>query len=216
MYNNKNYTKTKENIAKIISIVVAITITVVFITITANNRNIAQIYINYIKTALAVVWYISYIIHYSYDLRQFTSKAGAIVLNVIYSVFYVIQLIGLFNVFNYIEIQHYFLWRYDISFLEIAYKNIEYDFLSGKFGYLLLQMLMFTTCLLIAFAKIKVNNYVGNTTSEISHKTQKIDEVKTHEVEKDIIKPDFRQNPSSAKLRSRKRAEDRRNKATKN
>lgn len=198
--------KKRSGLIKFIYIILCFITTITCVSVCLNDRNITQHYIVNMKIIFVIIWYICYLICFIHAIKDVSNKGVKIFVGVTYSVFYTVQTIVLFNLLNFIEIQHYFLWKYNISFYEIIYRNVAYDIINAKFGYLALLLIMFIGCLIYCICAEKTYKKEENYEKVSSFK---MPELKISE--KEYKKADFRQKPSKAKLRSKKRAEKRKN-----
>lgn len=155
-------------------------------------------------------------------LNKKRSKKMAILASLIFSILFTVQMIFIYNAYNFIEIQHYFSWEHNISYLEVISADVLYDFSSLTFKYFMIFAIMFVICIFGAIiSSNKFNQFLDKIISKMLNyddfDDDFDDDLELYEFismnKQQPAKPisaanerNFRQNPSQGKLNSRARS----------
>lgn len=171
----------KKGIATLIFVVTTCILTVLSVIICCVNEMIFGLLGGFTKDALFVLWIISYYLIMSFILKK-KKKVATILLSLLFALMFTTQMLFIINAFNYIEIQHYFSWTYNIGYFEVILRDISYDFSNGDFRYLLFFMMLYTISMLVAifeapFIKRKVMKLYGKSYEDDLINSIEIDEL---------------------------------------
>lgn len=180
-----------------------------------------SIFLNYnflLKDTTLIMWLISNFL-ISILVKKKTKKA-VVITSILFAILYSVQMMFIFNAYNFIEIQHYFNWGYDITYFEVMFREVYFDFVKGDFKYLTVFSWMIIAVIsggIVTSDKFK--DIVMKIIETIMHKYDFGDddlEYLDAEIERfaqlsqtteiKSSKRNFRENPTQGKLNSRARA----------